>query len=77
MPHVEILKNHNEWRRGAETDMHNPKLIGESIDATVAEIARLRALEKLVQNLIDQKGRYNTEIAYKRLAEFVKSKEPK
>jgi hypothetical protein len=32
---VEILKAHNKWRRGADTEMLNPKIIGEAIDYAI------------------------------------------
>lgn len=34
--------------------------------------ARMRRLEAAIKNLRDQKGRHNTEIAYKQLMELVK-----
>lgn len=43
---VEILRIHNEWRRGAEIEMPQPKLLGDSIDAAIAEIERLRGLDR-------------------------------
>ena len=32
---IQILKLHNEWRRGAEIDMLNPKMIGQAIDKVI------------------------------------------
>lgn len=32
---IEILKKHNMWRRGADTPMIDPKVIGEAIDCVV------------------------------------------
>jgi len=32
---IQILKLHNEWRRGAEIDMLSPKMIGEAIDKII------------------------------------------
>ena len=32
---IQILKRHNEWRRGAEIDQVDPKLIGMAIDTVV------------------------------------------
>lgn len=34
----EILKEHNEWRRGAEIKQQEPKLIGEAIDTVLAHL---------------------------------------
>lgn len=36
------------------------------------EIERLRKIEAIAKNLVAQKGRFNTEIAYKRLEEALK-----
>lgn len=41
--HLETLRDHNEWRRGAEIPMTEPAALGEAIDATIAEVERLRA----------------------------------
>ena len=35
---VEILKTHNEWRRGAEIDMLEPRLIGIAIDVILEQL---------------------------------------
>lgn len=43
-------------------------LMNEAAD----EIARLRRIESAAQNLIAQRGRHNTEIAYRRLVGAVK-----
>lgn len=32
---IEILRKHNEWRRGAEIPMTDPKILGEAIDCVV------------------------------------------
>lgn len=32
---IAILKHHNEWRRGADIPMEEPKVIGEAIDTVV------------------------------------------
>ena len=32
---IAILKQHNEWRRGADIPMTDPKVIGEAIDCVV------------------------------------------
>lgn len=32
---IQILKRHNEWRRGAEIDQEDPRLIGVAIDTVV------------------------------------------
>ncbi len=43
-------------------------LDGEQLTRLWAEIDRLRQIEAFAKLLIAQKGRYHTEIAYKRLA---------
>lgn len=66
--YVETLRTHNLWRRGAEIPMVDPSILGEAIDTLLAEVDRLRLIESAAANLIKQRGRYNTEIAYNRLA---------
>jgi len=33
---TEILKQHNEWRRGSEVQMIHPNILGEAIDIMLA-----------------------------------------
>jgi hypothetical protein len=41
---IEILRQHNAWRRGDGNDpTPNPIAVGKAIDATIAEVKRLRA----------------------------------
>lgn len=42
------------------------------MEADEREIARLREIEDAARNLVAQKGRHNTEIAYKRLADALR-----
>lgn len=37
---IKILKEYNEWRRGAETEMLHPKTIGEAIDVVLEELEK-------------------------------------
>lgn len=37
---LEILEKHNQWRRGSEIPMENPKLIGIAIDKAI-EVLKL------------------------------------
>ena len=37
---LEKLKLHQEWRRGAEIEMLNPKEIGEAIDLLIEEVKK-------------------------------------
>ncbi len=43
--HLETLRQYNVWRRGTDESvpMIAPAVIGEAIDATIAEVERLRA----------------------------------
>lgn len=71
------LRAFNRWRRGDDSiKQPEPKRLGEVIASAASELERLQAMEKLVKNLLSQKGRHNTEIAYLRLAERM-GKSPK
>lgn len=37
---IQILKTHNEWRRGAEIDMLEPRLIGIAIDVILENLEK-------------------------------------
>lgn len=37
---IEILKRHNEWRRGGDSEMDDPKLIGQAIDRAIEVMTR-------------------------------------
>ena len=39
---LEILRRHNEWRRGADTEQTDPRLLGLALDAAIAAIAAQR-----------------------------------
>ena len=39
---VAILKRHNEWRRGAEIPMEDPRDLGIAIDTVINELRILR-----------------------------------
>lgn len=39
---IEILRQFNRWRRGADIPMPEPIAIGKAIDDAIAEIERLR-----------------------------------
>jgi hypothetical protein len=42
--HLKTLREYNTWRRGYVNDpMPHPTVVGEAIDATIAEVERLRA----------------------------------
>jgi len=38
---IEILRKHNEWRRGADVEMISPKKVGEAIDVIIAHYDNL------------------------------------
>jgi hypothetical protein len=40
---VETLRKHNEWRRGAETSMESPGVIGAAIDVVCELVPQLDA----------------------------------
>ena len=64
-----ILRQFNEWRRDFDDKIDQPdsRDVGEAIDAAVEMIERLKKIESAAQNLVNMKGRHNTEIAYQRL----------
>ena len=62
-----ILRQLNEWRRGADIDPPEPRAVGKAIDAAIEMIGRMERIESAAQNLVRMKGRHNTEIAYQRL----------
>lgn len=72
--YVKVLRDYNIWRRGEREDMKMPApgVIGQSIDAAIEEITRLRKIERAARNLTAVKGRHNSEIAYTRLVEAMK-----
>lgn len=69
---VEFLAQYNAWRRGAEMDQPEPKLLGEAIDSVLAEVLRLRIIETAARSLVTKNGLINTSLAYKRLVEACK-----
>ena len=74
---VSELRAYNRWRRGDDSiKQPEPKRLGEVIASAASELERLQAMERLVRNLLAQKGRHNTEIAYRRLTEHM-GKSPK
>ena len=61
------LQHFNDWRRGHHDEQPDPREIGKAIDAAVEMIERMKKIESAAQNLVNMKGRHNTEIAYQRL----------
>jgi len=61
--HIETLRLYNIWRSGTDESvpMIAPAVIGEAIDATIAEVERLRSLlsgdDDISQSLIDENER--------------------
>lgn len=41
---IEILKRHNEWRKGADTDQQHPVKVGDAIDLVTSRIMDLADL---------------------------------
>lgn len=70
MSHLSTLKAYQAWRRGAETEMIPPAVIGEAIDYAIAVC-------EAAENLVKVKGRHHSEEAYKRLTDAVDGIPPK
>ena len=55
---LNILKEYNDWRRGKETEMLNPKTIGKAIDKAIEVLTKqqndnnelITKLNKLIKN---------------------------
>ena len=43
---IALLRQHNEWRRGAEIQQHSPQEIGEAIDLVIAAASECDALRR-------------------------------
>ncbi|MCQ9638616.1 hypothetical protein MP478_04375 [Chryseobacterium sp. WG14] len=41
---IEILKRHNEWRKGADTQQEHPVKVGDAIDLAISRIYYLADL---------------------------------
>ena len=67
---IELLKQYNRWRRGDDerVKMPDPTELELSIDHVVK-------IMQAVENLIKQKGRYNTESAYIELVRATEEKQ--
>ena len=42
---IELVQRHQDWRRGAETEMENPKELGVSIDTVLKSARELSQLK--------------------------------
>ena len=52
---IQILKTHNEWRRGADVSMGSTTELGIAIDIIVSEIPDLQLkIQEKICNLLDQ-----------------------
>ena len=71
---VEVLRQHNIWRRSTDEDlpMLPPALIGNAIDDVITEIIRLREIESAARNLIAAEGRHSKRTTYIRFLESLK-----
>jgi len=52
---IAILRQHNAWRRGAETPQGDPKELGIAIDVLCAEAERLLRVAEIA-NIEDDHG---------------------
>lgn len=41
---IELLRRHNEWRRGAEIEMESPEELGKAIEAVCARVEYLEGM---------------------------------
>jgi hypothetical protein len=44
---IQLLRDHNKWRRGADTEMTNPRELGIAIDAVCKQAERYEYLRTL------------------------------
>lgn len=57
---IQVLIQHHDWFNGKGVDKQDPIIVDEAIDHAIGVLMA-------VENLIKQRGRHNTEIAYKAL----------
>lgn len=62
---LETLKRYQAWRRGDDSEMLHPAIIGDAIDYAIAII-------ESAENLLAVKGRHHSEQAYGQLSAAVK-----
>ena len=41
---IKILEDHNKWRRGAEIEMQEPKVIGIALDTVISKTKQIMRL---------------------------------
>ena len=66
---IDTLKRHNEWRRGSDEQMLDPKEVGEAIDYAIGVC-------EAASNLVKVKGRHHSEQAYLHLVGAVQGVTP-
>jgi hypothetical protein len=44
---IKLLRDHNVWRRGADTEMTNPRELGIAIDAVCKQAERYEAISTM------------------------------
>lgn len=60
---IKALKSYQNWRRDGEGPQPNPAEIGKHLDWAISVC-------EAAQNLVEVKGRHNTEQAFKKLKEL-------
>ena len=53
---LEILIEHQEWRRGAEIPMQEPRIIGEAIDVAIEVLKKKTNYESKVVKKAKKRG---------------------
>jgi hypothetical protein len=64
-PYIRVLRDHNHWRRGGDGVMGDVTELGLALDWAIKVC-------EAADNMINVKGRFHAEKAYKRLEQAVK-----
>ncbi len=55
----QILRKHNEWRRGAEIEQERPKLVGVAIDTVLKQLETISLKE--AYEILNKNVRYSSD----------------